>query len=43
MIIPNSVAELATYVEKGRNVFFFTADWCGEGVGQVDFVVAQMR
>src|SRR5574337_665591 len=30
MIIPNSVEELATYVEKGRNVFFFTADWCGD-------------
>ena len=30
MIIPNSVEDLATYVEKGRNVFFFTADWCGD-------------
>ena len=30
MIKPNSVEELATYVEKGRNVFFFTADWCGD-------------
>ena len=30
MIIPNSVEELATYVEKGRNVFFFTAEWCGD-------------
>ncbi|GFH43457.1 thiol reductase thioredoxin [Lactococcus hodotermopsidis] len=30
MIIPKSVAELATYVETGKNVFFFTADWCGD-------------
>ena len=26
MIYPNSLEELATYVEKGKNVFFFTAD-----------------
>lgn len=30
MIIPKSLEELATYVEKGKNVFFFTADWCGD-------------
>lgn len=30
MIYPNSLEELATYVEKGKNVFFFTADWCGD-------------
>ena len=30
MIIPKSIEELATYVEKGRHVFFFTADWCGD-------------
>lgn len=30
MIIPASLEELATYVEKGKNVFFFTADWCGD-------------
>lgn len=32
MIIPKSYEELATYVEKGRNVLFFTADWCGDCV-----------
>lgn len=30
MIIPNSYEEIAEYVEKGKNVFFFTADWCGD-------------
>lgn len=30
MIIPKDVEELATYVEKGKNVFCFTADWCGD-------------
>lgn len=30
MIIPKSLEELAGYVEKGKNVFFFTADWCGD-------------
>lgn len=30
MIIPESLEELASYVEKGKNVFFFTADWCGD-------------
>jgi thiol-disulfide isomerase/thioredoxin len=30
LIIPKDLAELATYVEKGKNVFFFTADWCGD-------------
>lgn len=28
MIVPKNLEELATYVEKGKNVFFFTADWC---------------
>lgn len=30
MVIPKSLEELANYVEKGTNVFFFTADWCGD-------------
>ncbi|WP_265459990.1 thioredoxin family protein [Enterococcus sp. HY326] len=30
MIIPKSLEELAGYVEKGQNVFFFTAGWCGD-------------
>ncbi|MBF8808594.1 MAG: thioredoxin family protein [Enterococcus lacertideformus] len=30
MIIPENLEELASYVEKGKNVFFFTADWCGD-------------
>lgn len=30
MIIPKDLEELATYVEKGQNIFFFTADWCGD-------------
>ncbi|KAF1301944.1 thioredoxin family protein [Enterococcus saccharolyticus] len=30
MIIPKNLEELAGYVEKGKNVFFFTADWCGD-------------
>lgn len=30
MIIPKSLEELAGYVEKGSNVFFFTAGWCGD-------------
>lgn len=30
MIIPKSLEELAQYVEHGKNVFFFTADWCGD-------------
>lgn len=30
MIVPNSYEELAQYVESGKNVFFFTADWCGD-------------
>lgn len=30
MIIPNSYEELAKYVESGKHVFFFTADWCGD-------------
>ena len=30
MIIPSSLENLASYVENGKNVFFFTADWCGD-------------
>ncbi|MGH2227120.1 thioredoxin, partial [Enterococcus faecalis] len=30
MIYPNSLEELAIYVEKGKNVFFFTDDWCAD-------------
>ncbi|MHC5268895.1 thioredoxin family protein [Enterococcus sp. LJL98] len=30
MIIPKNIEELATFVEKGTNVFFFTAEWCGD-------------
>ena len=30
MIIPTSYEELADYVEKEKNIFFFTADWCGD-------------
>ncbi|MGX7328967.1 thioredoxin family protein [Enterococcus bulliens] len=30
MIKPKSLEELAGYVEKGQNIFFFTADWCGD-------------
>lgn len=30
MIVPKTVEELATYVETGKNVFFFTANWCGD-------------
>ncbi|MGX7173220.1 thioredoxin family protein [Enterococcus ratti] len=30
MIIPKNIEELANYVEKGKNVFFFTAEWCGD-------------
>lgn len=30
MIVPKNLEELAGYVEKGNNVFFFTADWCGD-------------
>ena len=32
MIIPKSYEEIAGYVEAGKNVFFFTADWCGDCV-----------
>lgn len=32
MIIPTSLEELAGYVETGKHVFFFTADWCGDCV-----------
>lgn len=30
MIKPKSIEDLARYAEKGNNVFFFTADWCGD-------------
>lgn len=30
MIRPESLTELAGYVAKGRHVFVFTADWCGD-------------
>ncbi|MDH6364237.1 thiol-disulfide isomerase/thioredoxin [Enterococcus sp. PF1-24] len=30
MIIPKSLEEFASYVEKGNHIFFFTADWCGD-------------
>ncbi|MBP2098958.1 thioredoxin family protein [Enterococcus rivorum] len=30
MIRPTSLEELASYVEKGKSIFFFTADWCGD-------------
>lgn len=30
MIIPKNIEELAHYVDHGNNVFFFTADWCGD-------------
>ena len=31
MIIPQSLEELASYVEQeGKKVFFFSADWCGD-------------
>ena len=31
MITPNSLEEIASYVEQdGKKVFVFSADWCGE-------------
>lgn len=30
MIQPETYEELAQYAEKGNNIFFFTADWCGD-------------
>lgn len=30
MIVSKSIEELASYVNEGKNVFFFTADWCGD-------------
>ncbi|MGY3765583.1 thioredoxin family protein [Vagococcus vulneris] len=32
MIIPKSYEELAGFVEKGKTMLFFTADWCGDCV-----------
>lgn len=28
MIIPNSIEEIAQYVENGKTIFYFTASWC---------------
>ncbi|MCH4167910.1 MAG: thioredoxin family protein [Streptococcaceae bacterium] len=30
MIKPKSYEEIAQYIEKGQNILFFTADWCGD-------------
>ena len=31
MITPNSLEEIASYVEQdGKKVFVFSADWCGD-------------
>lgn len=30
MIYFNLLEELVIYVEKGKNVFFFIVDWCGD-------------
>lgn len=38
MIIPTSLEDLASYVEKGKNIFFFTAGWCGD----CNFIKPQM-
>lgn len=32
MIIPNSLEEIADYIENKKTVLFFTADWCGDCV-----------
>lgn len=32
MIIPNSLEEIAHYVEYGKTILYFTADWCGDCV-----------
>ncbi|MGX6979989.1 thioredoxin family protein [Vagococcus elongatus] len=32
MIKPQSLEELATLIETGKHVLFFTADWCGDCV-----------
>ncbi|MDR1521896.1 MAG: thioredoxin family protein [Streptococcaceae bacterium] len=30
MIKPKDYEELEKYVKVGKNIFFFTADWCGD-------------
>ncbi|MDR0921067.1 MAG: thioredoxin family protein [Lactobacillales bacterium] len=30
MIYPKSYEEIAEYVKRGKNIFFFTAGWCGD-------------
>ena len=30
MLIPNSLEELSSIIEKEKVVLFFTADWCGD-------------
>jgi len=32
MIIPKSLEEIAQYIESGKTILFFTADWCGDCV-----------
>jgi len=30
MIYPNDYKDLTNYVNSGKNIFFFTASWCGD-------------
>ena len=32
MIIPNTLEEIANYIENEKTILFFTADWCGDCV-----------
>lgn len=32
MIIPKTLEELTPFIEKGRSILFFTADWCPDCV-----------